>query len=81
MTNPLESERMLEAHVRNLGWPEYRIEELTEYVLTGPGSAPFALHILEFASAVRDEMDAALIAQVRPETAWDDEMLAARRRL
>lgn len=69
----------LQEHLVGKGMPEHTILEIGRMCRVGTMSSQEALALLEKVDAGRKEVDDALNGAVRPDTAWDGDMLAARR--
>ena len=69
----------LQEHLEAKGMPEHTIMDIGRMCRVGTMSSQEALALLEKVDAGRREVDEALNGAVRPDTAWDGDMLAARR--
>jgi len=69
----------LQEHLQGKGMPEHTILEIGRMCRVGTMSSQEALALLEKVDAGRREVDEQLSGEIRPDTAWDGDMLAARR--
>ena len=69
----------LQEHLSRHGMPEQTIANIGRMCRVGTMSAQEALALLEEVEAGRNAVDQEMNGAVRPDTAWDVDMLAARR--
>lgn len=69
----------LQEHLNRHGMPEQTIANIGRMCRVSMMSEQSALALLEEVDAGRALVDAAMADQDRPDTAWDGDMLAARR--
>lgn len=69
----------LQDHLERHGMPEQTIANIGRMCRVSMMSEQSALALLEEVDAGRKLVDAAMSGAIRPDTAWDGDMLAARR--